>query len=201
MQIILAVVGCGVVTALSIWIGYVLCQRRDRTAPANLYRAQAELRKFTAIVEQSPSTVLITDLEGRIEYVNPKFSALTVYTSEEVIGKTPSILGSGQTPRHVYEDMWKTITAGKEWRGEFLNKKKNGDLYWEYVSIAGVADQHGNLTHYVAVKEDITERKAFEAALRENEANTEAMLSAIPDLVFRFNRDGVCLDVRGNVQQ
>ena len=122
-------------------------------------RAETQLRKLFLAVEQSPTSIVITDLDGAIEYVNPQFSKLTGYTSDDVRGKSPNILKSGYTTDEEYALMWKTIKSGKEWRGEFRNKKKNGDYYWEAASISPVFDQAMNITHFVAVKEDITERK------------------------------------------
>lgn len=122
----------------------------------------AFIRKLSRAVEQSPSTVIITNAQGAIEYVNPKFTEITGYTSEEVIGKNPRIFKSGATPPESYQKLWETITAGGEWRGEFLNRKKGGELYWESASISPIPDENGVITHYVAVKEDITARKEAE---------------------------------------
>lgn len=198
MSIELAVFLTIAAALMAYWVGYTSSLRRSALSIAEYEQVQTQLRKLTSAVEQSPSTVMITDLQGHIEYVNPKFTALTGYTLDEVRGQNPRILNSGHTPQEVYADMWQTIIAGGEWRGEFLNKKKDGDLYWEYASISGVADANGTITHFVAVKEDITARKHVEEELRRNEAKTEAILSVIPDLVFRFTRDGICLDVRGS---
>ncbi len=125
-------------------------------------RAEEQLRKLSQAVEQSPACVVITDPSGNIEYVNPKFTQLTGYTLEEALGKNPRILKSGETPPEVYKQLWETITSGREWRGEFHNKKKNGELYWESASISPVRDTRGAITHFLAVKEDITERKRAE---------------------------------------
>lgn len=198
MSIILAVFLIIAAAFIAYCVGYISSLRRSALSIAEHEQVQTQLRKLTSAVEQSPSTVMITDLQGRIEYVNPKFTALTGYTLDEVRGCNPRILNSGHTPQEVYADMWQTIIAGGEWRGEFLNKKKNGDYYWEYASISGVANADGKITHYIAVKEDITARKHAEEELRRNEAKTEAILSVIPDLVFRFTRDGICLDVHGS---
>jgi PAS domain S-box-containing protein len=121
--------------------------------------AEMELRKFQKAVDQSQSCIIITDLDARIEYVNPRFTELTGYTLEEAVGQNPRILKSGRTPQKVYEELWASLTAGKPWRGDFLNKKKNGDFYWEAASIAPITDESGAVTGYVAVKEDITARK------------------------------------------
>jgi len=125
-----------------------------------------EIRKLHMAVEHSPATVVITDAEGSIQYVNPKFTELTGYSAEEALGKKPNILKSGKHLPDFYRRMWETIKQGKEWRGEFCNLKKNGDLYWEAASISPVRDEGGNITHFVAVKEDITQRKKDEQELR-----------------------------------
>jgi PAS domain S-box-containing protein len=126
------------------------------------HRAEEQVRKLTRAVEQSPASVVITDTEGRIEYVNPKFTSLTGYSSDEVLGENPRILKSGEHPREFYEGLWTTILAGREWRGELHNRKKNGELFWELSSVSPVRDREGNITHFVAVKEDVTERKQLE---------------------------------------
>jgi two-component system, cell cycle sensor histidine kinase and response regulator CckA len=130
-------------------------------------RAEGDLRKLFQAIEQSPVSVLITDLQGKIEYVNPKFTETTGYTYPEVVGKTPGLLKSGHMSAAEYAELWKTIGAGHVWRGEFQNRKKNGDFFWEMASIAPVRDVHGRVTHYVCVKEDITERKGTEDRLRQ----------------------------------
>lgn len=132
----------------------------------DLYEAQETLRKLWHAVEHSPSAIVITDVNANIEYVNPRFVELTGYTREEVIGKNPRIFKSGKTPPEVYVELWDTITSGKVWKGEFCNRKKNGQLYWEAASIGPVFDERGEITHYIAVKEDITERRETEATLR-----------------------------------
>jgi len=126
------------------------------------HQAEEQVRKLTRAVEQSPATVVITDTAGRIEYVNPKFTRLTGYRGEEVIGRNPRLLKSGEQSREFYEQLWTTILAGREWRGEFHNRKKNGELFWEFSSISPVRDREGEVTHFVAVKEDVTERKQLE---------------------------------------
>ncbi len=130
------------------------------------YQADDQLRKLSLAVEQSPVSIVITDTKGNIEYVNPKFTQVTGYTMGEIRGNNPRILKSGETSTEEYRALWETITAGKAWRGEFHNKKKNGDLFWEMASISPVKDQDNVIVHYVAVKEDITERKQVEEALR-----------------------------------
>ncbi len=133
-------------------------------------QAEDELKKLSQAVEQSPVSVVITDLNGTIEYVNPKFCQVTGYSYEEAIGQNPRILKSEQNPSEVYEELWETIKAGDEWRGELLNKKKDGELYWEAVSISGIKSIDGAIAYYLAVKEDITARKEMEDSIREKEA-------------------------------
>lgn len=128
-------------------------------------RMQDELRKLSEIVRNSPASVVVTDIDGAIEYVNPKFVELTGYSAEEALGKNPSILKTGVQPQEYYEELWQTILSGQEWRGEFANKKKNGDYYWELASISPVLNEAGEVESFVAVKEDITERKFAEEAL------------------------------------
>ncbi len=125
-------------------------------------KQEEKIYKLTCAVEQSPVTVVITDIKGNIEYVNPKFTQLTGYTLEEVIGQNPRILKTDKTSPEVFKELWETITSGKEWRGEMCNKKKNGNLFWESASISPVRNANGLITHFVAVKEDITERKMLE---------------------------------------
>ncbi|MCU7513700.1 MAG: PAS domain S-box protein [Bacteroidota bacterium] len=128
--------------------------------------SREELRKFLRAVNQSSSLIIITDKNGIIEYVNPKFTAVTGYEPDEVKGKTPAILKSGETPAEEYEKLWTTIISAKEWHGEFHNKKKNGELFWDLSSISPVQNDSGEVTHFICVKEDITQRKASEEELR-----------------------------------
>jgi PAS domain S-box-containing protein len=125
-------------------------------------KAEEQIRKLSHAIEQSSSTVLITDTEGNIEYANSKFTQLTGYSLEEAMGKTLRILKSGKTSPEVYKELWKTILSGNEWLGELCNRKKNGELFWEYVSISPVKNAEGIITNFIAVKDDITEQKQKE---------------------------------------
>jgi diguanylate cyclase (GGDEF)-like protein/PAS domain S-box-containing protein len=125
----------------------------------------SELRKLFTAVEQSANSVLITDTEGIIEYANPRFCTVSGYSLPEIIGQNPKVLKSGHQPPELYTTLWQTILAGREWRGEFHNKRKNGSLYWELCSIAPVRNEAGEVTNFVAIKEDITTRKAQEEVL------------------------------------
>lgn len=127
--------------------------------------AEREIRKLSTVVEQTPVTVVITDLSGVIEYINPRFYKTSGYSKEETIGNKSSILKSGIQPDSFYKDMWETIMSGNSWTGEFCNKKKNGEIFWEIATIFPLKE-NGISTHFVALKEDITERKKFEEKLK-----------------------------------
>ncbi len=138
---------------------------RDVTARE---RVAVQMRQLTRAIEQSSSSVVITDAAGAIEYVNPYFCALTGFTAEEVMGQNPRILKSGQTPPEVYTELWQTIAAGDVWRGELINRKKNGEHFVETSVISPVTDASGRITHFVAIKEDVTTQKRDEKKLQFN---------------------------------
>lgn len=146
----------------------ILKSNLARLVPA-LRRAEAEdaLRTLSLAIEQSPVSVVITDPNGDIEFVNPKFVEICGYAAEEVTGKNPRVLKSGKNPEKLYEELWATITAGGIWQGELQNRKKNGELYWERASISPVRGHDGTVLHYLGIKEDITARKQAEHDLRE----------------------------------
>jgi PAS domain S-box-containing protein len=123
------------------------------------------LRKLSQAVKQSPTSIMITSLTGNIEYVNPQFIELTGYSFDEVKGKNASILKSNHTSQITYKNLWQTITSGNEWNGELLNKNKNGELYWESTKIAPIKNNKGLITHFVGIKEDITEQKRIQEEL------------------------------------
>ncbi|MCW8887151.1 MAG: transporter substrate-binding domain-containing protein, partial [Motiliproteus sp.] len=120
---------------------------------------EEKLRQLNRAVDQSPATVVITDSDGRIEYVNRKFSEVTGYSEDEVLGRNPRIFQSGQTPKEVYKDLWDTIKAGGEWSGELLNRRKDGELYWESMLISPLTEANDEISHFVAIKEDSSERR------------------------------------------
>ncbi len=130
-------------------------------------RSAESLRMLSLAVEQSPASIIITDTSGRIEYVNAKFTEVTGYSAAEAIGQNPRMLKSGEMAPEVYRQMWQSLTAGRPWRGEFHNRKKNGELYWELASVSPVCGADGTVTHYLAVKEDVTERRRLEEELRQ----------------------------------
>ena len=134
---------------------------------------EEELRKLNQAVVQSPASIVITDTAAKIEYVNPKVLETSGYSLEELLGKNPNIFSSRKYPREGYKLLWETITSGKDWRGELPNKKKNGELYWESVSISSIKNDSGAIIHYIAIKEDITEKKKLEKGLIEAKERAE----------------------------
>ncbi|MBI5892719.1 MAG: PAS domain S-box protein [Deltaproteobacteria bacterium] len=131
-----------------------------------LKKTEEKIRTLSIAIEQSPVSIVITNTKGDIEYVNPYFSKLTGYTGKEAIGQNPRVLKSGRHSKEFYKELWDAITSGKEWHGEFYNKKKNGEFYWESAIIAPVKNSEGIITNFIAVKDDITERKMIEEKLR-----------------------------------
>jgi len=131
--------------------------------------SQAELRKLSRVIEQSPSSVIITDRSGQIEYVNPSFSAMSGYAPHEVVGRNPRLFKSGETTNDAYRLLWSTITSGGTWRGEMRNRAKTGDLYWLRATISPIFDDRGTITHFVSIEEHIGPEKAAEDAAIESE--------------------------------
>jgi diguanylate cyclase (GGDEF)-like protein/PAS domain S-box-containing protein len=132
------------------------------------------VRKLGQAVEQSPAAVIITDLSAAIEYVNPKFTEITGYSSAELIGQNPRILQSGEMDRSIFRQLWSHLLAGEQWHGELLNRHKDGHLFWERARISPLRDNQGKITHYIGVKEDITTQKRYENQL-EYQANHDAL--------------------------
>ncbi|MDD1626732.1 MAG: PAS domain S-box protein [Methylococcaceae bacterium] len=152
-------------------------------------------------VEQSASAVLITDKNGLIEYINPKFTEISGYTSEELLGKNPKIMQSGNTPLEHYQSMWQNLLNTGEWCGEIKNQKKNGDDYWVYECVSAIKNNQDEVTHFLALEEDITERKRLEHRFRQavesapnaivmvNEAGTIEMVNSQTETFFGYSRD------------
>ncbi len=136
--------------------------------------AEEEIRKLSRAIEQSPVSVIITDLQGNITYANEAVNKYTGYSEKELIGENPGIFGSGETPGETYKILWETILSGKEWRGELLNRKKSGELYWESAAISPIVNEKGEMTHFLAIKEDITERKKLNSDLLEAKLKAES---------------------------
>ncbi len=135
--------------------------------------SEEKIRQLSLGVEQSPASIVITDLEGAIQYVNKKFTEVSGYTEKEALGQNPRVLKSGKMPDSLYKELWSTISAGKEWRGEIINRRKDQSFYWELVSISPVKNYKEEITHYIAVKEDITGRKEMETALKRAKQRAE----------------------------
>ena len=163
--------------------GGLVCVRTDVTSSR---KAEQELRKLGRALDQSPASVVITDTEGIIEYVNPKFEEVSGYTRDEVIGKKPSILKSGDKSKEEYEEMWTQLKAGKEWRGVFHNKRKDGSLYWESARISPVRGEDGEIAYFIGVKEDITKRRQDEAQIL-YQANYD-LLTGLPNRTLLMDR-------------
>jgi PAS domain S-box-containing protein len=139
---------------------------------------EEQLTRLWKIVEQSPASIVITDAAGRIQYVNPYFTVITGYAALEALGENPKILKSGLHPPEFYKQMWQTLRSGSIWRGEICNRNKSGELYWEDASISPITGDNGRITHYVAVKEDITAKKSNQAKLENALDELEAMFNA-----------------------
>ncbi len=142
------------------------------------------LRQLSQAVEQSPVSIIITDAQGAIEYVNRRFTVVSGYSYEEATGNNPRMLKSGVQSPEFYKSMWETITSGRMWRGELCNRRKDGQLYWESASISPIIDDQGQITHFLAVKEDITEQKAAQEALRASQQLLESTVNSLQDAVF-----------------
>jgi nitrogen fixation negative regulator NifL len=142
--------------------------------------AEARLRLLSHAVEHNPALIIVTDPEGNIEYVNTKFTTVTGFTLEEAMGQNPRILKSGHTDSSEYREMWKTISSGKEWRGEIYNLNKIGYHYWAQVSISPIKNEKGKITHYIGLQEDITTQKSVEVELRNNESKMRLITDNIP---------------------
>ncbi len=159
------------------------------------YLAERELHKLSMVVKQSPNTVIITNLEGKMEYINPAGCALSGFTSDELTGRNPSIFSSGSTPPETYKALWKTLKSGNEWKGVFHNKKKNGELYWESAFIVPLRDKEGKITNYLGVKEDITNKLQSEKALIESEERYRQLFESSPDAIILADAEtGMLID-------
>lgn len=143
-----------------------------------LKRTEEAINRLHMIIEQSPEIIIITDVSGVINYVNPQFSNVTGYSMMDVIGRRPSLLKSGNTPVSVYKDLWETIKSGKTWRGEFQNRKKDGEFFWVRVTISPVRGYANEITDFVALEEDFTESKKMQDALLREKSRVEQLSRA-----------------------
>jgi PAS domain S-box-containing protein len=148
-----------------------------------------ELIKLSTAVKQSSASIVITDIDGNIEYVNNKFVQVTGYTYEEAIGQNPRILKSDHHDKEYYEGLWKTITDGRQWHGEFCNKRKDGSLYWEFATITPTRDHNGIITHFIAIKEDITLLKQMEADLKKRDKFITGSSLAVTELITNLDME------------
>jgi PAS domain S-box-containing protein len=153
-------------------------------------RAEQSLLKLKQAVEQSPSSIVITDLNTNIEYANPAFVRESGYSLDEFLGSNPRLLHSGKTPKATYDDLWLNLTSGKTWKGEFINRRKDGSEYIESAIISPVFQPDGQMTHFLAVKENITERKQADAELLASKTRLDAALDSMSDAVFITDSDG-----------
>ncbi|HEX7616125.1 MAG TPA: PAS domain S-box protein [Thermoanaerobaculia bacterium] len=196
---LLIVASIVLITLVIGWEGVALdrIDRERSQATRQAGKAHETLRKLSRAVEQSPAAVVITDTKGDIEYVNPKFTQVTGFSSDEVLGTNPRILKSGELPPEVYRELWETITAGREWRGVFHNRKKNGESFWDLASISPIFDERRRITNFVSVNEDITEQKRTEEALRFQNLLLATLSEVAPDgilvvdanaRIVRYNR-------------
>ena len=200
--VILTVLGVTVLLALGSLVFVVLIDVRANRALQKSYvelelrveERTAELRKLSQATENSPVSVVVTDKNGTIEYVNPTFSEVTGYSANEAIGQNHSVLKSGDTPESYYQELWDTILSGNVWRGEFKNKRKNGEEFWESASISPIKNEEGEITHFVAVKEDITEQMKIRESLRESELQLRTIFERSPLGILHFGKDGLVLD-------
>lgn len=156
---------------------------------------QAFLLKLSQAVEQNPCSIIITSLDAEIEFVNKAFETSTGYSRQEVIGQNPRILQSGKTLKQTYLELWKTLLRGETWKGELINKRKNGSEYIEWAQISPVVQADGSITHYLAIKEDITERKQMESRLRESGTHLRAIIETEPECIKTVDAEGRLLEM------
>jgi PAS domain S-box-containing protein len=155
-------------------------------------KVETENAKLLSAIEQSPVSVIITNEDGSIQYVNPKFSKITGYTKEEIIGQNPRLLKSGEHDALFYKELWDTIRKGEVWKGEIRNKHKNGHYFWESATITPVKESDGSITQFLAVKEDITSLRNYQKRLEESEKHYRALFMEAPNAYQS-------LDIQGNI--
>lgn len=155
-----------------------------------LKKSQLTLKKFKQAVEQSSNSVFITDVQGDIEYVNPSFLELYGYREQDVLGRNPRLLQSGLASPQTYVEMWRTILQGNSWRGELPNRKCNGEIAWQSVSISPIFDENGNILHFLAIEDDITWHKALETDLKGQIGFVQALIDSLPYPVFFKDKAG-----------
>ncbi len=154
-------------------------------------KADEQIARLSYAVEQSSVCVVVVDLDGNIEYVNSRFSQLTGYSAEEVLGKNPRILKSGLNAASIYQDLWETISSGKIWKGKLINRKKNGELYWELLTISPIISKDDKVVSYIAIKENITEQIKMQNELVENQKLFSTVLEIMPVGVWLIDGKGM----------
>lgn len=157
----------------------IVCLGHDIT---QITEAEGALRKLSRAVEQSSSAIIITDLQGNVDFINPAFTAITGYTFDEIKGQNLRLLKSNQQSAEFYQAMWQTISRGEVWQGELRNRKKNGELYWVFEKISPIKDETGDIIHYLAIQEDVTERKQAEEAIRAANADLSRRVKELSTL-------------------
>jgi len=165
---------------------------RDITARK---KNENKLRQLSTAVNQSPAVIVITDTKGKIEYANPKFTELTKYKLEEVIGENPRILKSGEQPKSFYKNMWETILAGKTWKGDVHNIKKTGETFWERVSISPIYDESGNIKNFIKIAEDITKQKHDLLKLQQSEESYRRLIETTSEGFWLINKQSKTIGV------
>ena len=151
--------------------------------------SELAVKKFSHVVEGSPVTIVITDKSGNIEYVNRKFTEITGYSYDEVMGKNPRVLNAGVQPKKFYIKLWETIRSGNTWYGEFCNRKKNWEIFWEAATISPLTNDKGEVESFVAIKEDITEKKRAEVELMKAKRKAEAATKAKSDFLANMSHE------------
>ncbi len=157
--------------------------------------AETELRKLSRAIEQSPAAVVITDEDGKISYVNPKFTEMTGYTSQEVVNKYPTILRDPEAPQEAYQELLEDLRGGHEWHGELLSRKSNGEEFWANASITALRDSSGKTTHFVGIIEDVTQQKLIENRIRVAQESYEDIFNSTSDAIYILAQDGRFVDV------
>ncbi|MCW9046013.1 MAG: PAS domain S-box protein [Alphaproteobacteria bacterium] len=180
------IMGGSLIFLLCLVVLLIFALKRGNQARKKAEEKEVSLRKLSQAVEQSPATVIITDANGLIEYVNPKFEEITGYSFDDALGQNPSMLSSGQKSKEEYKELWQTILSGNDWQGEFRNRRKDGTLYWENSIISPIKAPDGSITNFLAVKEDITERKKVEETLRANEELLSNLTAQAPGLLYQY---------------
>lgn len=158
-------------------------------------QTEEQVRKLYFAVEQSPVSIVITDIDGKIEYVNPKFTRLTGYTLQETVGKDFDILKSIETSQEEYKSLLETILGGNEWQGELHNRKKNGELYWELVNISPVKDKDNVIRNFISVSEDITQRKEMEEAVTRSDLRYHELIESMPVGYYKSTPEGTFVEI------